>query len=393
MEKKEIENVEKKDIVGLEDELVTLTSRFEILTKSTVQRINEMNKYKDSGSADMEDLETIRLAGEQLKENQQNPDGLLARLMRDVINLPAVGKGNSYLSNQKLKKLKEQIESGLSTIEAVEKHLDESEEKFRMYNLPKRDDNWAESLEQYLERVREFMKSWKEAAAKFRRKEHRSFLEWMVKLSQSENDERRVTFKALKTVFGDLGIQISRFLIEYFLLMSVSADEEEIAASLFEVESIIRCLIIEEISTVISNFVSVVEFFDRTRRMAKPVSDEKGKGKSKEIEVIKKDDLRIEKENDLLHLIIMEILRLEVSFSHPDLPMMLIDEVFLAMGKHLIDNVFENKFNKISAKIYGLKSEFLSVQQKNSMGNFFEQLLDLGIKEIWNDLDMKPRAS
>ncbi|GMN43383.1 hypothetical protein TIFTF001_012591 [Ficus carica] len=398
-EQEEPDTMEKKVAEGLEQELIAMVSQLAISNKNVVGRIHDMKKYENSGSIDFDDIETMRLAGEKIKEYQKNPDELLARLMTEIVS-PDDGKGrpeyrkkNTKFSSQELKKMKEEIETILETTMAMQRSLDEFEEKFQRYNVPKRGNKSSESLERYLNRLREFMQStWKEKAEKCRQKEHRSFIEWMVKLEISEDNERRTTFKALKVVLHDLGIQISKFLIDYFLLMSISTEKDEIAANLFDVESTIKCLIVEESSVVISSFIAVVEFFDRTMRLARPLGQD-AKGKGKKDSDVKRSESQIKKENALLHLIIIEVLRLEVSFLYPDLPMMLTDEVYLAMGNHLTDNVFEDKLNKIGATINGLKSEFLSDQHQSSLKSFFEQILELGVKEIWQELDLKTRAS
>ncbi|GMN43381.1 hypothetical protein TIFTF001_012596 [Ficus carica] len=358
----------KKDIGGNEHEVIIMFMELETTFKHVIQRLSDMKQYSTSGSASSDELEALKIVEKTTRENQ--------------------------------------------------------EQAFR--DLP----NWRKVL-------REFMRlTWIEAAEKCRRKEHRSFIEWMVKFEQSEEHERRATFKVLRRVLIEIGVQISRSLIEYLLITRVSAERDEIATNLQEVESIIRCLKVEENLIVIDSFLSQEDRYQERDSLNekekdalsvlssladhRPYSNQDTKGRyhkrikikkddmqiekendvltlltslsedtkgkhEKKTDKVKKDDSQIEKENDVLHLIIIEVLRLEVGFRYPDLPVMVSNEVFLAMGEHLVDNVFEDRLNNLSAKVDGLK---LSVGENDSMRKFVEQVLNVGLKEIWYKLNL-----
>ncbi|PON41738.1 hypothetical protein PanWU01x14_287080, partial [Parasponia andersonii] len=95
--------------------------------------------------------------------------------------------------------------------------------------------------------------------------------------------------------------------------------------------------------------------------------------------------------DDLLHLIIIEFMHLEVSFCSPAIPMMVVNDVFYSMARHLVDNVFEDKLNRIGAKIHGLKSDFKFAQvEESSEMMFFWGVLDVGVKELWTEMELKP---
>ena len=102
----------------------------------------------------------------------------------------------------KMEKLKNKVK-------AFNGKLDRLEEKLRKYNVPKRFQMTSEQpLEPYLERLQEFMKTiWRKEAEKNRVKEQRTLIEWMEKIDQS-NEENKISFKALKTTFSELGIRI-----------------------------------------------------------------------------------------------------------------------------------------------------------------------------------------
>ncbi|GMN43382.1 hypothetical protein TIFTF001_012593 [Ficus carica] len=451
----------KKDVGSIEHEVILVLMELENTFKHVIQRLSDMKQYSNSGSASSDELEALKIIEKKTRENQEQAFRNFSKLRREYFDPQQDPKTHKPLSRnriQAMKLTKEKLEKILSNLQARQIYLDHQEEKFRKYNVPRRDVHRSspESFECYLERLRKFMQvTWKEAAEKCRRKEHRSFIEWMVKLEQSEEHETRTTFEVLRGVLIEIGIQISHSLIEYLLIMSVSAEREEMAMSIYEVESMIRCLSVEENSIVIDSFLSVVKLFERATKLANPYMAETEKEKrskkikkddariekennihcpfsdqdtedkcnskieikkddsqiEKEINVplitslvkdangkhekmtdkVKKDDsLQIEKENDLLHLIIIEVLRLEIGFRIPDLPMMVSNEVYMAMGEHLMENVFEDRMSSLSAKIDELKLlEVVSVGEKDSMRKSFEQELDVGVKESWNKLDLK----
>ncbi|EXB58321.1 hypothetical protein L484_015655 [Morus notabilis] len=226
--------------------------------------------------------------------------------------------------------------------------------------------------------------TWKEAAKKCRGKEHGSFIEWMGKLEESEELEKRLLFEMLRTLLIDAGILISSCLIDYLLITLLSADREEMAANLCEVESMIGCLSVEENLIVINTFISMVKLLKRMTSMAT-------KPKTK-TDMIKKRDLQIEEENKV-HLIIIEVLRLEVAFCYPDLPMTVSNEVCVAMGDHLTVHVMKGKLDILSDETDMLtESELRSDGDNDSARKSFEQVLTVGIQEIWNQLDLKPRT-
>ncbi|EXB58322.1 hypothetical protein L484_015656 [Morus notabilis] len=386
---------EKKDIGGIEREAVTLITELESSFKHVAQRLNQMKQYKDSGSVKFEDLEILKILEETTRKTQETFFAELSQLLKDILDClqnPKIRKAShrTYTSHD-IKSVMEKIKMSSTGLQSMLQIVDKLEEKFLKYNVPKRNaidrSTSGTSFDRHLERLREFMQvTWKERAEKCRRKEHRSLIEWMGKLEETEDQQKRNTFKALRVVLIDTGIKISHFLIEYLLIMSVSSKEEEISVNLFEVETTIRCLSTEENSIVINSFLSVVKLFNRMMRtMMKPKT---------KVDMIKKDDSKIEEDNEVLHLIIIEVLRLEVGFCYPDLPMMVSNEVFLAMGQHLMDNVFEDKLNRLRAKIDGLKiPELLSDGDDDSMRKRFKKVLNFGAKEIWNQvLDSKPRT-
>ncbi|GMN43386.1 hypothetical protein TIFTF001_012582 [Ficus carica] len=221
----------------------------------------------------------------------------------------------------------------------------------------------------------------KEEAKKGRGKAEKSLIEWLQLLEQSDSEERKSTFKAMRLVMVDLGMQISHFLSEAFLFMSVSANKEGIKQNLDDFMEILECLSVEDNSVIIDTFVYVMDFAPKAMRL-------------RELQRAGMDHVnRRFKEKGIFHLIIKEVLRFEVALCCPDLPMMLTDEVFLAMGSHLI-KVFEKKLNRFGLKMDELKTELRIYFRDEEIKkvSFLIEIMDSGIKEIWKRLKLKPEA-
>ncbi|PON54632.1 hypothetical protein PanWU01x14_193730 [Parasponia andersonii] len=321
-----------------------MASELEISIKNVIKRSKELNEFEDSGSVKEGEIERLQLAVEELRRSYEDANGENAKILRAYYSYKDRQKRRRLSEKEKrqLKRLMVDMESRKKEIDDMYASMGAFEEKFRKYNVPKR----FQPLKPYLGRLQEFMKStWREESEKSRKKEQRSLLECMAELDLS-NDEDMITFCALKNAFTDIGIQISMYFIEFFLLiMAVSNESEEILALVtYEVKAILKCLSVEEnsYSIVINMFVKTVQFFEGAMKLAGPFSDEAKGQKSKEDAKEKKvmvflDD---ERKDDLLHLIFIEVLRLEVSYRSPNLPMKVINDVYYSMASHLMDNVF-----------------------------------------------------
>ena len=363
-----------------------MTSELEISMKKVIRRIRELNQYKDSGSVKLFEIEHLQEIGEKLRKQ-------LAKILRQYKD-----QGNGKHSSKKEKeRFNSLIESTKTEIETLNSSLDVYEDRFRKYNVPKRVETTSDKpLKPYLERLEEYMKiTWRKEAEKNRDKKQRSLIEWMGTLDQS-NEEEKIAFDALKTCFSQLGIQISKFLIEYFFLLLEVSDNSEIvlALSLYEVKAVLKCLTVEENSKsiAINTFTSMVEYFEEGMKMAAPCWNDKKEWDIKEDNDMEKVMFFLgeEGEDDLLYLIIIEVLRLEVSFCSPNLPMKVTNDVFYSMAKHLVDNVFEEKLNRLGAMIDGLKRDMHFAQDDSSEMKFFMEALEAGVKELWTQLDFGP---
>lgn len=265
----------------------------------------------------------------------------------------------------------------LEELNTAEASLDEYEKLVMMCNVPERRN---ETSELYVARLKGFMdKTWRKPAELSREKKQKSLIDWVQMMDQT-NKQNKATFDILKTALVELGTQVSLILIEYFMLVMA----EDISATLDEVENILRCLSVGKNSFVIKRFLAVVGVVKERIRPSRQVPDD-AEGKAKKEESSKEMmNIWLEKESEysLLRLITVQVLRLEVIFCYRDK-----SDVNLAM----VDD-FNFKLDMVRAKINELKEEVKSMEYDGSlvMKGLFYKDLEVGIKEVWNNLDWKP---
>ena len=341
----------------------------------------EIKKLKQQISAIVSDKKTIE---EKIEELDDLGDGSLSEEEKEFKSLvQAISRTKSMVKNVKtgedLESSKKEIKSIVDRIQDLRKRLDEFEEKFQRYNIPKVGD--SESLLVYVNKLQEFMKIWKQDVEKGREKGQKSLIEWLKQLSQSDQEQRKSTLEEMKRVVIKLGIQISHCFIEYFLLMTVSGDKHALTRKLDNVVAMLPFLSLEENSIVIMRFLSLVKLVE-----IKMMATQNCSMVTSEANVPYSDS-----EVDFLYLILREVLRLEVSLCCPTLPMMLIDEVYLSMGSHLL-KLLEHKLNKVYLKMNELKMGLLSIRdgdEDQKTQNVLMGELDMVAKEIWNSLDLQ----
>ncbi|EXB58311.1 hypothetical protein L484_015645 [Morus notabilis] len=89
-----------------------------------------------------------------------------------------------------------------------------------------------ESSKNYAESLKGFMNIWKEEGEMGRKNGEKNLIEWLRLLDQSENQERKTTFKVMRLV-------VVEHLALTFLLMSFSATTEEIRRTLDDLATIL----------------------------------------------------------------------------------------------------------------------------------------------------------
>ncbi|PON41763.1 hypothetical protein PanWU01x14_287330 [Parasponia andersonii] len=345
---------------ALELELDNLISEDEVSSLRILRRVRQLKDFEDRGSVEEGEVEFLETTEKELRRSIDNPFKANIRKSLQREQHPKEFGKSPRDRIVELGIFKEIIENAKREHAAINLALDKYENKF-----PK-----------YVEWVQELVKhSVKAPAANDRAKEQMSLVEWMRWTSKT-------TFDALKTVLIDLGIQISKFLVDYLMLVRpVISERKAISVTLHEVKTLLRCQSVEENSVVINAFVSVVQLFDETLEKAAIRYD--GKREGKEIDF----RLKLKIEYGLLHLIALEVLRLEFQFSYPDMPMMVTNEWFLANQLiHYREYVFKNKLNNVRAKMNELKKELSNEGYDSAMKGHLHKLLDVGIQDIWYNI-------
>ena len=341
-------------------------------SKKELQRmINEVLNDRNIISEKLHDLE-ISEDGEFVKDLSRECESILESASKAVMISTKKLKTEKELetAKKKVKKVKKEMDD-------LNKHLDEFDEKLLKYDIPHLSE--YESFEDYLKYLQEFVKIWKQEAEKGRANGQKSLIEWLRLPDQSDHEQTKTTFEAMKAVAIDLGTTISDHLTEFLLLVAAMTEWKDIMRQLDDAATIIGFLSVEENSIVIKGFLSVVKFLERTMRESKKCSMESGEG------VYSFDVIN----QELFRLILQQVLRLEVAFCCPDLPMMLIDDVYLSMGSHLRE-VFKNKLKLVISVINNLKKQVLSTRDKVTETLYpLKETMDMGIKDIWNKLDFQ----
>ncbi|PON85015.1 hypothetical protein TorRG33x02_192670 [Trema orientale] len=240
------------------------------------------------------------------------------------------------------KMMKKTVTAGFRISQGLNNWIDQSQK----YNVPR------QNKPKDFEYLMDFMGLWKMEASVGRWIEQRSLLELLRQLDLDHGcKQSKATLKQMKVTATVLGIQISEYITEFYLLNAAPPGKsgKEIAKKVRRFTVILQGLTIEENSIIIKKFVSVLKVFERTLIRAGPISGRRNAAENL---------LGIELAQRVHHLILRELLRLEVAFCCPHLPVTLETDVFSAMGKHVTE-IFRKELNKISSKIDELKREIL----------------------------------
>ncbi|KAM6562313.1 hypothetical protein CsatB_022311 [Cannabis sativa] len=351
-----------------------MDSDLNISSKKLIKRLKELDRFKHSGSVREGEIEKLQ---EYIKT-----------LETHVVNL----KPHSNKSRKKLNRLVADIKSLKIEIKKRNEVLDNFEERFSKYNVPKRYENGhKQPLKGYVVRLQEYMEiTWRKEAKKNREKGHWNLFEMMTSMDITTEDAY-FAYDSLQASLEEIASMISSFLIEYLTLIMVASNEsnEIVSRLLDELLTVVECLSIEQdnkYSLVNDVFVEIVRFFIGSMELAGPFWDDNEDDKKKK----KKFYFDEEMEDDLAHHIIMEILRLEVSFSNPDFfPMMLINDMMFSISVHLKCYVFNEKLKRVVEKIGEWKSAIRFVEEVGdddySEMEFLMQVLEAGVHEICTD--------
>uniref|UniRef100_A0A803NV77 Uncharacterized protein n=1 Tax=Cannabis sativa TaxID=3483 RepID=A0A803NV77_CANSA len=328
-----------------------MDSELENLRTTLITRLQELNQFKHSGSVRKGEIEEFQEFIEILESDvYRKPKS---------IKLKRKKKSVKEVTSSSAVDIHESLKIGLRN--RLEK-LDISEERFRKYNIPKRYQNGQKQpLQPYLERLQEFMENtWRIESKKKREKGYLSLRELMMKIDTSNDALAQCAFNCL---------------------------------SVDDVKSIVECLRVEEKnngheSTVITTFGFVMCFFMDALELAGPSWSNNG-CENKRILF----DLDEEIEDDVVHHIVMEVLRLEVCICSPEFfPMMLLNDVFYSMATHIRSNVFKDKLEGVITDKINLWKYYIDQFQVDlevdhyeeccSEMNFLRQVLEVGVLEI-----------
>ncbi|KAF4357407.1 hypothetical protein F8388_017860 [Cannabis sativa] len=327
--------------------------------KKLLKRLKELDNFKHSGSTKEGEIENLQQIGQTL------------------VNKPLYN--NNKNNNKKLEQQRLKIE--LEHMNKFNDTLDKCEERFLKYNIPKRYQNGRKQpLESYLKNLHEFMEmTWRKNSKKNRAKGYMNLRELMRKIDRKNDKENGIfAYSYLVNCVTQLGIKISKFIVEYIFLILVASNtsNETVSLCLNDLLAIIDCLSVEE-GNEGSFAVNILKIKD---------DDEE-----EEVTFIFDEEI----EDDIVHHIIMEVLRLEVCICSPEFSIMLINDVIFSMSKHLEDNVFKEKFEGIEYKINMWKNDVDFILKEDSDDDdddqemkFLREVLEAGVFDLWSRSDL-----
>lgn len=201
----------------------------------------------------------------------------------------------------------------------------------------------------------------------------------MQQLNQS--DEGTFVFNKIKAMGIDVGIILSIFLVEYFL-MNWQAEWTVIESKIRAVKDVIQSESLEENSVIIDIFVSVIEFVNKEMGRSK-----KKRGAKKE--VIKKENVSHSKsENDLLGMIFFEILNFEIAFCRPIFSTPSADRLLFLVVEKYTRQLLVSKLEDIRLCMNKLKAESSSTSDRDPMKKLKEKLT-VEIRNLWKQIEIQ----
>ncbi|KAM6591823.1 hypothetical protein CsatA_014428 [Cannabis sativa] len=359
------------------------------LWKKLITRLKEFDNYKRSGSVKEGEIEKLQEKGLRLQgglfENlsKLNEECLKPHSKKKITNVKQLNRVVADIESLKID-MKRQIE-----------YLDKCEERFQKYNIPKRYQNKTKQpLNIYVQRLNEFMEStWRKQTKMSRAKGYFNLIELMrmIDLKNPSNKDGLFAFTSLKNSLFKLGTKISTFLIDYVFLLVVASNASHriVSLSLSELKTVIECLSLEGkicSSLAMSHVVLMVEFFIKALDLEGPLlNSEKSVDKGGDRVFYLSDEI----EDYVVHHIIIEVLRFEVSFCSPDFPMMLTNDVLFSMSRHLVDNVFEEKLKKVEDVITVVRKYVIQFEYDHLSKELkcLRKVLGDGVHGLWTQQD------
>ncbi|EXC35835.1 hypothetical protein L484_001226 [Morus notabilis] len=232
----------------------------------------------------------------------------------------------------------------------------------------------------YEEKLRQQIRTQKEATEEARANRKISYVELAQQLNES--DERMRVLNGIHAMAIVTGTKLSRFLVEYFLLLSGSKRKEEMERKIQAVKNAIQSESLEGNSVIIDTFVSVVEFVGQ--EMVK-------RGTKKDA---RREEASTTGEDDLLGMILFEVLNFEIAFSRPIFLPTVANNVFLQVIGNYISALLDSKLKAIASYMKAREAG-ASASTPDHQGlirrNKLKNKLDAGIEKFWNKLELQPK--
>ncbi|KAM6552228.1 hypothetical protein CsatB_002036 [Cannabis sativa] len=347
----------------------------EISKKKLIKRLQELDKFKHNGSVREGEIELLQEKSTKFLKSENGSSSNSS-------------KKNTKKKNKNInaKEVLMKLNTIRDYIKRENEFLDKCEERFQKYNIPKRYQNGhKQPLKDYIMRLEEFMEiTWRKESKKKRAKGYCNLLELMIKID-TKNELGFSAFNSLKIRIEEIAIEISSFMIDYmFLIMVITSSTSN--HFLDELKTIVECLLVEK-RCVSNTFVTIIRFIIGSMELAGLFWNNNNNEKDYKF-VLNEEKI----EDDLVHHIIVEVLRLEVCIYSPEFfPMMLSNDVFFSMSEHLKCNVFEEKLKRVKDKInewklgikFGINKDDEEEDYYCSEMKFLRQVLEDGVHEIW----------
>ncbi|PON41751.1 hypothetical protein PanWU01x14_287210 [Parasponia andersonii] len=250
-------------VKALELEVSILFSELELSALRILQRVHRFKNFSENRSMEVDETNFLDMAENQLRKSTD--DAAIKKLRKNLRTVDPSEFGKAVQEYEaELHGLKEMAETIKSQHDVYIQNLDKYVRRMERCIVPKCN---GEPLEEYVKTLEEFMQlNWTESAANDRARKQRSLVEWMQNMDQSDEVNKK-GFDALKAVLIEHGIRISTFVIDYLLMvMPILSGRKEILTTLYEFETILRCLALKENSIVIDTFISMVQCIHQSIR-------------------------------------------------------------------------------------------------------------------------------
>ncbi|PON41755.1 hypothetical protein PanWU01x14_287250 [Parasponia andersonii] len=345
----------------------------ELLLSGLEERIRELKieeRRRESEAAEPSETATVSEAEPSATDDQDHIVKMNEKFAKeideeDIKNLPMYEKEADDL-RKRIDDFKKEVKGVKRKLFVYGPKAEEEEEE----------EEEEEDSSNYEQRLRKFLNHWKVIAFENRKAGKKTLTELVRQIDRSDDEEGGIVFDSMRTLAVDSGTQLSRRIVDYFLLFTDS-EAREIAARTRAVLKTIRCIGLEkENSTVTRMFVSLIETVDGG------IKDTKG---TTSVVTESLDDVWYSpRENRLLGSIFYKILFMEIALCCPCFAQVLeYEELMLLWG--VVRETFNEKMNQLSLEINELKeTETEASEDEDSKRHELRKIFDTKIREMWD---------